>query len=457
MFSLGSLVALAFAGCGKPGPSSALPSPIGGNINSALRVSPTSPLYFTDTTGKAIYLTGSWGHADLQSNFNFNAYLNWLFAEGHNFIRGYHEEEIAPYPYAPAPSDPSKVDLTQFNASFFTTLHAEALAAQNAGIYFSMMLFNGWSVNTPNCPAGADPTYNGWATNPYNAVNNMNGIDGDPNNTGCGTAIHTLNDPNITLLEDAYAVHLVTVMNDLNNLIWEICNECANDSTAFQQHYIALIRSTEAGLPKQHPTWFSVEWPAGSNADLFSSAADVVAPNDSSGDYLGENSGPNAATPPPIVMPDTDHLAPPCTLTPDWVWRLFTRGMGGIVQIDTDLDETPNPADSSSACGPENQAMAQARALADQSNLIALTPQGGLSSTGYCLANSGQEYIVYDPSGGMVNVDLSGDSDTFSATWLNTSTGETQLGGTVSGGNIVTPSPPTSFNDAPAVLHLVKQ
>jgi hypothetical protein len=452
------LLALASAGCGQSSSSSPQSSPpTGGNINNTLRVSTTNPDYFTDNTGKAIYLTGAWGHADLESGFDFNAYLSWLSAEGHNFIRGYHEEEVAPFPYAPASSNPSKVDLTQFNASFFTTLHAEALAAQNAGIYFSMMLFNGWSVNTPGCPAGADPTYNGWATNPYNAANNVNGINGDPNNAGCGTAIHTLNDSTITSLEDAYAVHLVTTMNDLNNLIWEICNECATDSTAFQERYIALIRATEAALPRQHPIWFSVEWPGGSNADLFSSAANVVAPNDSSGNYLGENNGPNA-TPPPMVMPDSDHLAAPCTLTPDWVWRLFTRGMGGIVEVDSNLDQTANPADASSACGSVNQAMAQARTLANQSNLIALTPQAGLSSTEYCLAHSGQEYLVYYPTGGTVNVDLSGNSNQFSATWLNTSTGAIQPGsGTVAGGGIAALSPPASFNNAPAVLDLVKQ
>lgn len=63
--------------------------------NGPLRVHPQNPRYFTDNTGKAIYLTGShtWsnlkdmGPADPPAAFDFDAYLKFLEEHGHNFIR----------------------------------------------------------------------------------------------------------------------------------------------------------------------------------------------------------------------------------------------------------------------------------------------------------------------------------------------------------------------------------
>jgi hypothetical protein len=421
------------------------------DINSPLLTPTVNPRYFTDSTGAAKFLTGAWIWNTSYSDYDFSDYMTWLGNEGMNFIRWYQQEENTPYPYLSTGSpDTLPVDLTQFNPAYFSRLHSLALQAQQSGLYMSVMLFNGWSVITTGCNGDGDY----WATNPYMSGNNVNGINGDPNSTGCGLEIHTLDYPAITALEDAYVVHLVTSMNDLDNIIWEICNECATDSTTFQQHYINLIRSTEASLPNKHAVWFSVQWPNATNSILFSSNADAIAPNDTSGNYVGESNGPNAATPPPIVIPDTDHLASPCSVSADWVWRLFTRGMGGIVQIDTDLNPTPIPADSSSACGPANQAQGQALVYARKMNLIAMTPQGSLSSSGYALANPGQEYLIYIPSGGSVNVNLSGNSNTFSVEWLNTGSGAITSGGTASAGGRVALGAPFG---GPAVLYLLKQ
>ena len=60
-----------------------------------LRVLPSNPRYFTDGSGKAVYLTGShtWsnmrdiGLTDPPPIFDFNGYLDLLQSNGHNFIR----------------------------------------------------------------------------------------------------------------------------------------------------------------------------------------------------------------------------------------------------------------------------------------------------------------------------------------------------------------------------------
>jgi hypothetical protein len=63
------------------------------------------------------------------------------------------------------------------------------------------------------------------------------------------------------------------------------------------------------------------------------------------------------------------------------------------------------------------------------------TPRGDLVSTGYALA--GTDYLVFLPTGGNVNVDLSAVSGTRTVEWFNPSTGQTTAGGTVLGGSSV--------------------
>ena len=68
-----------------------------------LKPHPTNPRYFTDGSGKAIYLTGShtWdnlqdiGHADPPPAFDFDAYLEFLNGHHHNFIRLWRWEEVS--------------------------------------------------------------------------------------------------------------------------------------------------------------------------------------------------------------------------------------------------------------------------------------------------------------------------------------------------------------------------
>jgi len=60
-----------------------------------LHADPQNPRYFTDNSGKAIYLTGAhtWnnfkdmGPSDPPELFNFEAYLDFLAQHQHNFIQ----------------------------------------------------------------------------------------------------------------------------------------------------------------------------------------------------------------------------------------------------------------------------------------------------------------------------------------------------------------------------------
>ena len=67
-------------------------------------------------------------------------------------------------------------------------------------------------------------------------------------------------------------------------------------------------------------------------------------------------------------------------------------------------------------------------------NLAAMTPQGELASTGFCLAEPGKEYLVYLPEGGEVTVDLSAVSGAMAVEWFHPRSGDTTQGQSTSGG-----------------------
>lgn len=71
---------------------------------------------------------------------------------------------------------------------------------------------------------------------------------------------------------------------------------------------------------------------------------------------------------------------------------------------------------------------------AKKMSLAAMAPRGSLASTQYCLANPGNEYLVYLPDGGEVTVDLSAASGTLAVEWMHPIEGTLTPGGTVVGG-----------------------
>ena len=98
------------------------------------------------------------------------------------------------------------------------------IEAGERGIYVSIMLFNGFSVDKPS------PNNNPWNGHPFNVNNNINGIDGDPNQTGKGTEVQTLLIPSVIAVEEAYVRKIVDTVNDLDNVLYEICNESDTNS-----------------------------------------------------------------------------------------------------------------------------------------------------------------------------------------------------------------------------------
>jgi hypothetical protein len=374
-----------------------------------LRVHPTNPRYFTDGSGKAIYLTGAHERNNFQvsntpgnlSTFDYNNYLRLLGENKHNFIRLWVWENggWTPLPYARsgpgmANDGQPQFDLNQFNQAYFDELRARVIAARDRGIYVGVMLFQGWSIVNGSYASG----YVAWDFHPFHSKNNSNGINGDANGDGEGKEVHTLQIPAITNLQKAYVRKVIDTLNDLDNIIWEISNESLSESTPWQYEIIDFLRSYEATVPKQHLIWMSAKWDE-SNAVLLASPADVVSPAASANTGWSYRDNPPAADGQKIIINDTDHLDG-MTATPEVVWKSFTRGLNPII-IDGRLNGFDWPYSPKTRA-----AMGHTRSYAERMDLASTAPQPDISSTSYVLAKPGLEYLIYQPRSGPFTVEL---------------------------------------------------
>jgi hypothetical protein len=193
-----------------------------------LSVHPTNTRYFADQNGSPVYLTGSHTWLNFQnfsqfSDFDYSAYLDFLEDREHNFFRLWVWEHsrswdtdptpwVSPLPYertgpGTANDGLSRFDLTQFNQGYFDRLRTRVIQAQSRGIYVSIMLFNGWSVDSGK---GAFV----WTNHPLNEDNNIDGIDGDLNNDGNGVEAHELAVSAVTAIQEDYVRKVIDTVND---------------------------------------------------------------------------------------------------------------------------------------------------------------------------------------------------------------------------------------------------
>lgn len=272
-----------------------------------LRILDANPRFFTDGSGKAVYLAGSHTWWNFQDNghrliaaegqdpppvFDFDAYLDFLVAHHHNFFRLWRWEApkwgddqpagaikyCQPHPWVRsgpgmARDGKPKFDLTRYNPEYFDRMRARITAARDRGIYVSIMLFEGWELQRTNA----------WSFHPFNGPNNVNGIDPEPDRAGelpaegahqaasagedieglktahfggkgyvgAGLTYNTLPSTEIgkqvLALQEAYLRKVADTVADLDNVLYEVCNEAGPYSVDWQYHVIRYIKEYEAG------------------------------------------------------------------------------------------------------------------------------------------------------------------------------------------------------------------
>jgi hypothetical protein len=250
------------------------------------------------------------------------------------------------------------------------------------------MLFEGW---------GLQFVPKGWKAHPFNPANNRNGADGDAFYDGKGLAIYTLTNPAITRLQEAYARKVIDMVNDQDNVLFEISNENFPPSTEWQYHFIRFIHDYEKTKPKQHPVGMTFQYQGGANATLMAGPADWASPNPQADNDYDYRTNPPPAEARKVILSDTDHLWGIGGDT-QWVWKTFARGLNPLF-MDPYKDEILQRG-SPDQWEPLRQALGESRRYAERMDLRAMTPHPELASTGFCLANPGEEYLIYQPLAG---------------------------------------------------------
>jgi hypothetical protein len=273
---------------------------------------------------------------------------------------------------------------------------------------------------------------NAWHGHPYHPANNRNGIDGNPSGDDTGREVHELKVPEVTRLQEAFVRKVVDTVGDLDNVLWEIGNECHAGSVEWQYHMIRFVKEYESTRRKQHPVGMTGA-PIGTK-ELMASPADWISPPGKQ--WLMD---PPAGEGRKVILVDNDHCDP-WHHDPDWVWKNLFRG-NQFILMDAYVDfRIGSPARPNPEWDPTRQAMGQARWLAERIDLARLAPNTKLASTGFCLATpadsgGGFRCAVYLPKGGEAAVDLTAVKGPLAVEWIEAQSGESRSATSASRGS----------------------
>jgi hypothetical protein len=228
-----------------------------------LALHPDNPHYFLWRGQPTVLITSGEHYGTLLNlDFDYRKYFDTLAADGMRLTRvfsgAYVEPDgafnIARNTLAPLPgrfispwarsnqpgyaNGGNRFDLGRWDESYFQRLKDLATYAGEKGIVIEFTLF---------CPMYEDKQ---WNLSPMNARNNINGVG------GVGRLdVHTLDkDGGLLTIQEALTRKLVTELNPMDNVMFEIMNEpYAGKVPMAWQHRIAdVIAETERGLPKKH-------------------------------------------------------------------------------------------------------------------------------------------------------------------------------------------------------------
>ena len=442
-----------------------------------LRVHPTNPIYFTEDSGKALYLGGHQLFVDLQDNtfgktviynnqqtLDWNWYLGFATDRGMNYIRGWSEFSTGcltspciptnPMPYKRIPGFGNandgglKFDLNQFDQAYFDRMRQRIIDAGQNNITVSVMLLEVYGFQAGSL----------WDTNVFNFKNNINGVNADQNGDGWGIEFWTSPTSELKNLHRRFVAKVLDSINDLDNVIIELGNEVGEvGGTANWLNDMAnFVKSYEAGKPKQHLIYMS---PGGlgrpqlrgphsyvydhsqtyvSKKQLVSSPADVFAVSDHWGENYNADPPVNDTVKPAFM--DEDHLGAfaPGAFEHKVPWKAFTRGYH--FSLYDHPFEVPSFETPQWELTRRNIGAAVNYANAKFLNLAAMSPSISISSTKYALANPGEEYLIYQPNSGSFTVDMQ--SGSYWYEWFEPQTASVAIAGSYdasSGNNCFTP------------------
>jgi len=433
--------------------------------NGPLRIHPSNPRYLCDRDGRAAFLAGHEVFGDLQDRawgssgvLDWDRYLDFAQARGLNYLRNWiiwstgfgadavPERRATPMPYARtgpglAADGGPRFDLDKWDDEFWSRLHYRARAAGERGVYVSVMLFELFGFLWNAGPAGRTL----WDANVLHEGNNVNGAfvrDTDGN----GIAFFTLEDPAVVERQKAFIRKAVETLNDLDNVVWELGNELPTgpENVLWMREMSRCLRECESGKPSRHPLlvsagqivpglWDPKKRSFGhrilSSEEILSINPDCYAVGGTSEyDWTGGDP-PLAQTVCPAIpaMADRDHLGwtgpsdNSAVNNGSMAWTILTRGYAGFCYFDSPGPTVNEPPALENA---RYNVGAVCRLAERVSDLAKLVPRNDMAGTGFCLADPGNEYIVWSPKAAPFTVHGMVPGATYGLEWFLTQTHE---------------------------------
>ncbi len=227
-----------------------------------------NPYYFQDTKGKPFMFIGDYTWETFSGkNFDYEKMFDALKSRGLNLARvwlwwgceelpagdGFPDENklhIEPFlregPGLANDGKP-KYNLDKFNPAFFERLVHFCKAADRRGITLQLMMMDAWMLKKGHL----------WPLHAFNRNNNVNKVDGDPNNTGKGIdgqqGFCSMGNPRAMEYQKAYIRKVVETVNRFRNIYFEIANENFY-SEEWELALCDFIKTIELEMPNQHMT-----------------------------------------------------------------------------------------------------------------------------------------------------------------------------------------------------------
>jgi len=405
-------------------------------------------------------------------NFDQNAYIDalasrgikllmlWSFIapqEGEDKRFGYDSPELAPW----ASTGNHSWDLLKLNDRYFRRLRDLCTAAREKDILVLITIWDGWTKRR-------------FGTHPFNKKNGgpllkrsqfvqlhnyANEMPSDFNSNWSRTQKNQY-------FQECFCDRLISELRGLDNVMYEIFNEGewynTTDLSRYQVHFLNFIKTRTNQLTIVNDDHVKgADFRCVTNCDIISHHGPIwdnsISPLNSFSHYA---SNFNGIPPKPFIFSEPvpaferkSHLQPMKRL----MWGTVLAGAGFVVQNDTSFGWDPNAAWSSKSKIRDQMYDLEGHCsrFFNESGISfwEMRPDGSLSSTNICLANPGNEYIVFIESGGPCTVDLSAcQGKNLTVRWYDPDTGKFQSEKNISGGSSAHCFNPPSHKDW--ILHV---
>jgi hypothetical protein len=435
-----------------------------------LRLHPQNPHYFL-FRGKPSILVTSGEHygAVVNLDFKYDTYLDTLAADGLNLTRlfvgsylekpgdfGIRYNTLAPAPgraitpWARSTTDGfagggPKFDLDRWDDAYFRRLKDFVAKADARGIVVEVVLFSNW--------------YGKGVMSPLHQSNNVNSLD-----PVAPDAAHTLANGTLLARQEALVRKVVTELNALDNVYFEIQNEpdatspdtreipAALDpkaparvkvataaSLAWQARVAGWIRDAERRLPKRHLI-----------AQCFANNGVVltaVDPHVSIVNFhyaLPESVTWNLGLKRPIAFDESGFAGADDTIYRRQAWRFLMAGGAVFSGLDYSFAvgrekgtaENDAPGGGSAALRSQLGVLKQ---TLEATGLVAMRPDSSVvvsrpGATTIALSQPGRQYLIYVEGPGKTDLTVQLPTGRYLATWTNARTGRTERQESVTGG-----------------------